>query len=144
MWESEEQKERILSAVLNSLEIDLPRLWKMGIPEEDFVNLYSKVLTLFCVKLMVSQICCLMLENPANTKSKAIKKCIFLILGQLVKRYNQSFNLTNSIIHMLHNFEHLPPHLAELMESLVVESPQILPDVLRYEIATFPLFIPTL
>lgn len=56
-----------------------------------------------------------------------------MILGQLVKKYNQSFNLTNSIIHMLHNFEHLPPHLAELMEVLVndYEIPQALSDVIR-------------
>lgn len=85
-----------------------------------------------------------MLENPANTRSKAIKKCIFLILGQLVKKYNQSFNLTTSIIHMLHNFEHLPPHLAELMETLVNEcgQSQILVDVLRYDTPPPPFIFP--
>ena len=43
MWETEGQKERILSAVLHSLELDLSRLWKLDVPEEEFVNLYSKV-----------------------------------------------------------------------------------------------------
>lgn len=74
-----------------------------------------------------------MLENTTNTRSKAIKKCIFMIIGQLVKKYNQSFNTVNSIIHLLHNFEHLPPHLAELMEVLVneYESTQTLSEMLR-------------
>ncbi len=43
MWESEGQKERILSVILHSLEQDLSKLWKLDIPEEDFLNLYSKV-----------------------------------------------------------------------------------------------------
>ena len=75
-----------------------------------------------------------MLENPANTRSKAIKKCIFMIIGQLVKKYSQSFNVITSIIHLLHNFEHLPPHLAELMEVLVndYESPHALSEMMRY------------
>lgn len=75
-----------------------------------------------------------MLENPTNTRSKAIKKCIFMILGQLAKKYNQSFNITNSIIHMLHKFEHIPPHLAEFMEVLVneYECTQTLSDVMRF------------
>ena len=29
--------------MLHSLELDLSRLWKLDVPEEEFVNLYSKV-----------------------------------------------------------------------------------------------------
>lgn len=43
VWDSEGQKERVLSAVLHSLELDLSRLWKLDVPEEEFLNLYSKV-----------------------------------------------------------------------------------------------------
>jgi hypothetical protein len=43
VWESEGQKERVLSAILHSLELDLSRLWKLDVPEEEFMNLYSKV-----------------------------------------------------------------------------------------------------
>jgi hypothetical protein len=57
-----------------------------------------------------------------------------MIIGQLVKKYAQSFNVVTSLIHLLHNFEHLPPHLAELMEVLVndYESPHALSEMLRY------------
>jgi lauroyl/myristoyl acyltransferase len=47
VWDSEGQKERVLSAVLHSLELDLPRLWKLDVPEEEFVNLYSKVCLIY-------------------------------------------------------------------------------------------------
>lgn len=43
VWENESQKEHVLSIVLHTLELDLARLWKLDVPEEDFVNLFAKV-----------------------------------------------------------------------------------------------------
>jgi hypothetical protein len=107
-WEKETNRERFLTCLLNFLDLNLSKLWKASLPEENFVNLFSKIVYL-------------LLENPINTKSKAIKRSIFLIIACLIKRYNQSIGAVASLDHLLHNFEHIPPVLAELMETLVNE-----------------------
>ena len=42
-WESEVQKENLLSVLINALELDLTRIWLADAPEEDFLNLFSKI-----------------------------------------------------------------------------------------------------
>ena len=115
--------------MINLLELDLGRLWKMTYPEEDFTNLFVKTANL-------------LLENTANAKSKVIKRCIFILYATLVKKYNQSLGVTTSLIHLLHNFEHLVTPLAELMETLVKEHDcnQLPGELLRYSLSQLYLF----
>jgi len=105
--------------MINLLELDLPRVWK-GSLEEEFVNIFSQTAYLF-------------LENPANTRSKSLKRSIFLLVAILVKKYNQALSATTSIIHLLMKHEHLPGPVAELLEVLVKEydNQQIVGDFLR-------------
>ncbi len=119
-WQTETQKEAILSIMIHTLELDLSRLWKMTYPEDEFLSLFAT--TAYS-----------MLEDPANAKSKVIKRCLFLLISILVKKYNQAPGVVNSLINMLHKFEHLPPHIAELMEVMVNEfkCTQIVGDIIR-------------
>ncbi|EAL60491.1 condensin-2 complex subunit D3 [Dictyostelium discoideum AX4] len=102
-WEQEEQKEAILTSIINCLELNLSTLWRLDYPEEEFINLLSKIIYA-------------MIEQPANLRSKGVKKLIFEVLSILILRYNHSFNFTSKIIHLLHNHESLPSHCADLYE----------------------------
>jgi len=118
-WDTDTQKESFLSTLINVLDMDLSRLWKMN-PEEDFINLFTKLSSM-------------MLEESSNLKSKVVKKCIFMLLSILVKKYNQSLNITTTLTHLLHQSEHLAPVVAEFLEVLVKEheNTHIVSDLLR-------------
>ena len=62
------------------------------------------------------------MENPANTKNKALKRCIFLLVTILVKKYNQALSATTSLTHLLMKHEHLTVAVAELLEFMVKET----------------------
>ena len=44
LW-SDALQERVMAAVLQVLDVDLARLWKASLPEEEFVNLFSSLST---------------------------------------------------------------------------------------------------
>jgi condensin complex subunit 1 len=119
-WETETQKENVLTSLINLLELDLGKLWKATLPEEEFTNLFAKVANL-------------LFENPVNVKSKVTRRCIFILYATLVKRYNQSLGVTTSLLHLLHNFEHVASPLVELVELLAneYECSQVIGDILR-------------
>lgn len=119
-WETDNQKENILSAMIHVLEMDLSRLWKMTYPEDEFLNLFAT--TAYS-----------MLEDSTNTKCKPVKKCIFMLISLLAKKYNQGLGVVNSLINLLHQFEHLPSVIAELMEVMVNEyhCEHIVGDIVR-------------
>jgi pterin-4a-carbinolamine dehydratase len=55
-----------------------------------------------------------------------------MMIATLAKKYNQSTGVVNSLINLLHQFEHLPSVIAEMTEVVVKEySFQIVPDILR-------------
>eukprot|EP01094_Clydonella_sp_ATCC50884_P012312 TRINITY_DN2231_c0_g1_i2.p1 TRINITY_DN2231_c0_g1~~TRINITY_DN2231_c0_g1_i2.p1 ORF type:complete len:1245 (+),score=332.82 TRINITY_DN2231_c0_g1_i2:437-3736(+) len=111
-------KEKALSALIEVLELDLSKLWK--IIEEDCVNLFNKVVGH-------------MLENAANTKAKAVKQCIFALATMLVQQYDQSANMVPSFIHLLHRHDHTVAPLSDLVAQLGKDerSASIIGDVLR-------------
>jgi condensin complex subunit 1 len=120
-WTSETQKETLLSTMIHVLELDLSRVWKMTYPEDEFLNLFAT--TAYA-----------MLEDATNTKSKPVKRCLFLMVSILVsKKYNQSLGVVNSLINLLHKCEHLAVPIAELMEVMVNEyqCAQVVGDILR-------------
>ena len=43
-WE-EADKEKVLTAMIDVLELDLASLWKANLPEEEFLNLFNKVVS---------------------------------------------------------------------------------------------------
>jgi condensin complex subunit 1 len=94
--------------MIHLLELDLSRIWKLPYPEENFINLFSKT---------AYQI----LENPNNAKNKVIKRCLFILIATLIKKYNQTVGVTTALIHLLHNYEHLAVVVVELMETLCQE-----------------------
>eukprot|EP01116_Phalansterium_solitarium_P025583 TRINITY_DN985_c0_g1_i5.p1 TRINITY_DN985_c0_g1~~TRINITY_DN985_c0_g1_i5.p1 ORF type:complete len:1640 (+),score=672.83 TRINITY_DN985_c0_g1_i5:197-5116(+) len=102
-WESETAKEQLLSAMINLLE--LPELaasvWRAAQPDEDFVNLFSKVLVT-------------MLASASNTRAKPVRRCLLLLCAQLIKRYAHSAAISSALVHLLHHGDHLPQPLGEL------------------------------
>jgi len=60
------------------------------------------------------------LENPVNVKTcgQAIKKCIFDMILVLVQKYNQSFSIRTALFQILHQYDHLPSFVVEMMKSL--------------------------
>ena len=56
-WDSDSSRESFLTSLIHILELDLPRLWKMTYPEDEFLSLFAT--TSYS-----------MLENSANTKNK--------------------------------------------------------------------------
>lgn len=100
----DEQKEVICSLLVGALEEDnVFSLWKMNAPEESFGMLFFKLSNL-------------LLETPSNLKNKALKPWIYRLFVSSVLRFHMTETGTTAIVHLLHNFENLPPILAELME----------------------------
>lgn len=106
--------------MLNLLELDLSKIWKAHQPEVEFVNLFSNM-------------CRFMLENPNTAKSKGIKRCVSMIFSILVKKYNHLVVVTATMVELLHQYEHLPQTLVEILVTLVNEHSisQIIGGVLK-------------
>ena len=108
-WDSDEVREKVLSVMLDVLEADqLLDLWKPAKPEDEFLALFSKTASLF-------------LENSANCKVRSIKRCISVIMGTLIRRFDQTANVVTTALHLLHKFEHVPVPLAEAFEVIANE-----------------------
>lgn len=119
-WDTESQKENVLTTMIHLLELDLCRVWKLPQPEESFLNLFLNTAYL-------------MLENQNNTKNKVIKRCLFILLATIIKKYNQNVGINTAIIHMLHHHEHLAVVIVELMEMLhkEYECSHVVGDIVR-------------
>lgn len=107
MFGSEADGERLLSAVINLLDVDLQRVWKSSI-EEEFLNLFAKIAYA-------------LLENAALVRSKPIKRCLFQILCTLVKKYNHGLSVTQATVHLLRSNEAHAVPIAELQAMLAEE-----------------------
>lgn len=107
LFGNEADGERLLSAVINLLDVDLQRVWKSTI-EEEFLNLFAKIAYA-------------LLENAALVRSKPIKRCLFQILCTLVKKYNHGLSVTQATVHLLRSNEAHAVPLAELQAMLAEE-----------------------
>ncbi|XP_046579520.1 LOW QUALITY PROTEIN: condensin complex subunit 1-like [Haliotis rubra] len=103
-WERE--REMGVHALLQIIQLNLPKLWDPPIPEEEFVSLVSNT----CYKL---------LENPGISKVKDTRETISHILGCLVKRYNHGLGASLKVIQLLQHFEHLVSPLSLTVEMFV-------------------------
>ncbi|XP_036394012.1 condensin complex subunit 1 [Megalops cyprinoides] len=93
-WDTE--RETVLQALTQLLQLDIRTLWSLSLVEEEFVS----CVTCCCYKL---------LENPAISlvKSKGSRDAIIHLLGVLVKKYNHLLGASVKVIQLLQHFEQL-------------------------------------
>eukprot|EP01133_Synstelium_polycarpum_P014872 gene14872-17587_t len=109
-WMLDNEKDRMLAILYNLLDHNLAHLWRLDFPEEEFVNLF--------VKIVLS-----ILEKPADAKSQNIRRSSFSIIGVLVYRYNFVANFISTVVHHISSHEHLAQHMAELFEQITKAYP---------------------
>ncbi|XP_029308182.1 condensin complex subunit 1 [Cottoperca gobio] len=99
-WESE--RERVLQALVQLLQLDVRSLWNLSLVEEEFIS----CVTCCCYKL---------LENPtiSHVKSKPTRDCIIHLLGVLIKKYNHLLGASVKVIQLLQHFEQLSTVFAQ-------------------------------
>ncbi|KAM3614228.1 uncharacterized protein V6R79_011452 [Siganus canaliculatus] len=99
-WDSE--REKVLQALVQLLQLDIRSLWNLSLVEEEFVS----CVTCCCYKL---------LENPtiSHVKSKPTRDCIIHLLGVLIKKYNHLLGASVKVIQLLQHFEQLSSVFAQ-------------------------------
>ncbi|KAK5861770.1 hypothetical protein PBY51_017223 [Eleginops maclovinus] len=99
-WESE--REKVLQALVQLLQLDVRSLWNLSLVEEEFIS----CVTCCCYKL---------LENPTigHVKSKPTRDCIIHLLGLLIKKYNHLLGASVKVIQLLQHFEQLSSVFAQ-------------------------------
>uniref|UniRef100_A0A8C9R0G1 Condensin complex subunit 1 n=1 Tax=Scleropages formosus TaxID=113540 RepID=A0A8C9R0G1_SCLFO len=93
-WDTE--RETVLQALAQLLQLDIRSLWSLSLVEEEFVS----CVTCCCYKL---------LENPtiSHVKSKPTRDAIIHLLGVLIKKYNHLLGASVKVIQLLQHFEQL-------------------------------------
>ncbi|XP_054903884.1 condensin complex subunit 1 isoform X1 [Poeciliopsis prolifica] len=99
-WDSE--RERVLHALVQLLQLDIRCLWSLSLVEEEFIS----CVTCCCYKL---------LENPtiSHVKNKPTRDCIIHLLGILITKYNHLLGASVKVIQMLQHFEQLSSVFAQ-------------------------------
>ncbi|CAK8698150.1 unnamed protein product [Clavelina lepadiformis] len=97
-WESECQK--AVQLLMNYVDLDIHRLWKDQLVEDEFTSL-------------ISTLCYRLLEDPSSVKSKGIKTAVFHLLGCIIKKHNQALSASLKLVQMLQHFEHVAAPMAE-------------------------------
>ncbi|KAK2910105.1 condensin complex subunit 1 [Channa argus] len=99
-WDSE--REKVLQALVQLLQLDIRSLWNLSLVEEEFIS----CVTCCCYKL---------LENPtiSHVKTKPTRDCIFHLLGVLIKKYNHLLGASVKVIQLLQHFEQLSSVFAQ-------------------------------
>ena len=117
--------ERLFGVFVNLLEAKIHRLWKMSLPEDSFLALFSKM-------------CTSILENSTyfkNGKNKHLKLYIAKTLACLAEHYGQASNIANRLFYILCSFDHVWPIISTMIETFTVEyQAQILLENLLQEI----------
>ncbi|XP_068615621.1 condensin complex subunit 1 [Brachionichthys hirsutus] len=99
-WDSE--RERVLQALIQLLQLDIRSLWNLSLVEEEFIS----CVTCCCYKL---------LENPtiSHVKSKPTRDSVIHLLGVLIKKYNHLLGASVKVIQLLQHFEQLSSVFAQ-------------------------------
>lgn len=99
-WDSE--REKVLQALIQLLQLDIRPLWNLSLVEEEFIS----CVTCCCYKL---------LENPtiSHVKSKPTRDGIIHLLGLLIKKYNHLLGASVKVIQLLQHFEQLSSVFAQ-------------------------------
>ncbi|KAG7271553.1 hypothetical protein CRUP_027827 [Coryphaenoides rupestris] len=93
-WDSE--REAVLQALVQLLQLDIRSLWSLSLVEEEFIS----CVTCCCYKL---------LENPTigHVKNKPTRDAVIHLLGLLIKKYNHLLGASVKVIQLLQHFEQL-------------------------------------
>ncbi|XP_076593512.1 condensin complex subunit 1 isoform X2 [Chaetodon auriga] len=99
-WDTE--REKVLQALVQLLQLDIRSLWNLSLVEEEFIS----CVTCCCYKL---------LENPtiSHVKSKPTRDCIIHLLGVLIRKYNHLLGASVKVIQLLQHFEQLSSVFAQ-------------------------------
>ncbi|XP_044064795.1 condensin complex subunit 1 [Siniperca chuatsi] len=99
-WDTE--REKVLQALVQLLQLDIRSLWSLSLVEEEFIS----CVTCCCYKL---------LENPtiSHVKSKPTRDCIIHLLGVQIKKYNHLLGAGVKVIQLLQHFEQLSSVFAQ-------------------------------
>ncbi|XP_019724704.1 condensin complex subunit 1 isoform X1 [Hippocampus comes] len=99
-WDNE--RERVLQALGQLIQLDIRSLWNLSLVEEEFTS----CVTCCCYKL---------LENPTigHVKSKPTREGIIHLLGLLIKKYNHLLGASVKVIQLLQHFEQLSSVFAQ-------------------------------
>ncbi|XP_019948456.2 condensin complex subunit 1 [Paralichthys olivaceus] len=99
-WDTE--REKVLQALVQLLQLDIRSLWNLSLVEEEFIS----CVTCCCYKV---------LENPtiSHVKSKPTRDCIIHLLGVLIKKYNHLLGASVKVIQLLQHFEQLSTVFAQ-------------------------------
>ncbi|XP_074539179.1 condensin complex subunit 1 isoform X1 [Halichoeres trimaculatus] len=99
-WDSE--REKVMQALVQLLQLDIRSLWNLSLVEEEFIS----CVTCCCYKL---------LENPTigHVKSKLTRDGIIHLLGILIKKYNHLLGASVKVIQLLQHFEQLSSVFAQ-------------------------------
>ncbi|XP_031473605.1 condensin-1 complex subunit CAP-D2 [Nymphaea colorata] len=101
-WNWELQRGKIIGLVANSLEIDLKSLFGTSELDENYLSfLVSSAFTLF--------------ENSALLRDADVKDALCRIVGICATGYHYTMQSAASILHMIHKFDFLPTHMADLV-----------------------------
>ncbi|CAN6444040.1 unnamed protein product [Victoria cruziana] len=101
-WNWELQRGKIVGLVASSLEIDLRSLFGKSELDENFLSfLFGSAFTLF--------------ENSALLRDAEVKDALCRIVGTCATEYRYTMQSAASIMHMIHKFDFLPTHMADLV-----------------------------
>ncbi|KAM6967731.1 condensin complex subunit 1 [Aplochiton taeniatus] len=96
LWQWDSERETVLQALTQLLQLDVRALWSMSLVEEEFIS----CVTCCCYKL---------LENPtiSHVRNKPTREAIIHLLGVLIKKYNHILGASVKVIQLLQHFEQL-------------------------------------
>eukprot|EP00898_Chlorokybus_atmophyticus_P002805 jgi/Chlat1/3525/Chrsp23S03800 len=125
-WNWEELREKVMDRLAAVLDGDLFRLYRMQTPDVDLLGTFSRAAFL-------------LLEKAAVMRNTLIKQLVTRILVTSAVKYNQVLGTVSSLVHSLHNHEHLPPHAADIAATAAREhaDPRLALDLIR-EVARIP------
>jgi condensin complex subunit 1 len=105
----------------NSLKVNMGRLWKMGVAEEEFVNLFCRISYQ-------------LLENASTLRNSTVKTCLLRLIAVPICQFNcMTTTVSAALIPALNQYEHLPGPVAELLFILKTEfnNTQLASEILR-------------
>lgn len=113
-------KDKMLTTILNFLELDLARFWSLSQPVAEFCQLWTNVAAV-------------MMENPANVKSAGLRNNLVLLFAKLVQKYDQHISVAHKISHQIHSHAHVAKPYATMLQDIAqkYENTKFVSDIVR-------------
>ena len=127
-WNWAHKREQAVLALVDAIQLDLPKLWGLRAPEEEFI---------LCFIHAASSV----LEQPKAMRgaTSSFKEALWRLIAIPSVTYEQEIASASSVVNLLLTHEHLASPLSELMVHLLEEhqAARIVGGILR-ELATMP------